>query len=272
MLESENLHRTMLRLVFVLWLLCLVEGKDCPSRSSIEKSLLDVHVPGAVIMVVNTTDILYQEAFGHQSLSPIKMMDADRSIFVLASISKTFLGVAVMQLVEATLLDLDTDINTYLPASKQRVFHPAYPCHPITLRHLLSHSASIGVDAAIGLTFLRMGDEAFADNTTLADISINYLTRNSSEWLPHPPGTVTLYSNVGTALAAAVVEHVARMPYIEYIKEKILIPLGIDPTRAAFRLSDIQQREDLVKQYAFNSSYLPLWHEVLPQINISQVR
>ena len=159
----------------------------------------------------------------------------------------------------------------YLPAAKRRLYHPEHPCNPITLRHLLSHSASIGVDAAIGLSILRMGDAAFTDGTTLVDRSIDYLTRNSSRWLPHPPGTVSLYSNVGTALAAAVVEEVARMPYIEYIRERILIPLGIDPRRAAFRLSDIEHREDLVKQYVFNSSNLLLWQQELPQINVSQV-
>lgn len=259
-----------MRFTFFLLFLYLIEAKQCPSRGLIEQTLLDVHVPGAAIVVVNTTDVLYQEAFGHQSLNPIKMMDVDRSIFLLASISKTFISVAVMQLVEAKRLDLDTDINEYLPKIKQRIYHPDYPCHPITLRHLLSHSASIGVDDIIGLTILRMGDGAFA-SMTLADDAIDYLTSNFSNWLPHPPGTVTLYSNVGTSLAAGIVEQVTQIPYADYVREKILKPLGIDVKRAGFQLAEIENREDVVKHYAFNTSYLPLWRQELPQINITEV-
>ena len=158
--------------LFVLFC-CSIQAKQCPTRAFIEQSLIDVHVPGAVIMVVNKTDILYQEGFGHQSLSPLKTMSVDQSVFVLASISKTFLSTAVMQLVEAKRLNLDTDINEYLSEAKQRIYHPEYPCNPITLRHLLSHAASIGIDSVIGLSVLRMGDEGFSDGLALADEMIS---------------------------------------------------------------------------------------------------
>ena len=51
-------------------------------------------------------------------------MDIDKSIFPLASISKTFIAAAVMQLVEEELVDLDTDINVYLLEPQKRIFHP----------------------------------------------------------------------------------------------------------------------------------------------------
>ena len=246
--------------------------KDCPSRVFIEQSLRDVHLPGAAIIVVNASDILYQEAFGYQSLSPMQMMDAEKSIFLLASLSKTFLGVAVMQLVETNRLDLDADINEYLSSSKPRLFHPKYPCHSITLRHLLSHSASIRVDQIIGLTFIKPNDSWSIPGTTLEDVCYEYLSSNVSNWLPEAPGSVTVYSNVGTALAALIVERVAQMPYEYYVREKILKPLSIDVKKAGYRLSDIERRDELVKQYAFNASSLGLWQQELPQINVSKVR
>ena len=209
MFESKNYNRMMMRSAVLFVLFCLTQAKQCPTRTFIEQSLMDVHVPGAVIMVVNKTDVLYQEAFGHQSLSPEKPMNVDQSVFVLASISKTFISTAVMQLVEAKRLDLDTDINEYLSRAKQRISHPDYPCNPITLRHLLSHTASIGIDNVIGLSGLKMGDEGFTDGLTLTDELISYFNRNNSNWLPKPPGTVFLYSNIGTSLAAGVVEQVA---------------------------------------------------------------
>ncbi|CAF3156346.1 unnamed protein product [Rotaria sp. Silwood2] len=117
-----------------------------------------------------------------------------------------------MQLVEANKLDLDTDINQYLSSSSNhRIFHPQYPSYPITLRQLLSHSASIGINEETYLTFMQIGDTALA-RLSLTDACYTYLD-NPSNWLPIPPGTVSLYSNVGNALAGLVVERVAQMPY-----------------------------------------------------------
>ena len=272
-LSNEKDNRTMLRLLLlstVFALLRSVSTKECSSRASIEQSLLDAHIPGAVLVVVNTTHILYQEAFGHKSLSPMQMMDADKSIFVLASISKTFIAAAVMQLVESNQLNLDADINQYLSSPNQRISHPQYPSHSITLRQLLSHSASIAVNDETGLTFMQSGDNALT-RTTLADACFTYLNHNASNWLPRPPGTVTLYSNVGSSLAGLVVERVTQMPYEHYVREKILKPLGIDVKKAGFRLSDIKDREELVKHYAFNTSYLEEWNRLMPQLNITKV-
>jgi CubicO group peptidase (beta-lactamase class C family) len=262
----------MLRLLLltVVVLLRFASSRECPSRSFIEQSLLDAHIPGAAIVVVNATDILYQEAYGHHSLHPVKMMDVDKSIFVLASISKTFIAVAVMQLVEANRLDLDTDINQYLSSPNQRISHPQYPSHVITLRQLLSHSASIGVNDQTDLTLIQPEDDAFTQ-MSLAETCFTYLSPNASNWLPKPPGTVTLYSNVGAALAGLVVERVTQMPYEHYVREKILKPLGIGVKKASFRLSDFENREELVKHYAFNDSYLKEWNQALPQLNITKV-
>ena len=266
----------MVQFVFAfLWTSALVGSvwsNECPSRAFIEQSLKDVHVPGAVIIVVNTTNIVYQQAFGYQSLTPARMMDVDTSIFLLASLSKTFIGVAVMQLVEGNRLDLDADINEYLSSSKKRIIHPKYPCNKITLRHLLSHSASIGVDQKIGFTFIRPSEPWLVNGTTLEDICYDYLSSNVSNWLSEPPGSITLYSNVGTALAAFIVERVAQMPYEFYVRDNILKPLGIDVKRTGYRLSDIDKRDDLVKHYAFNASSLAIWKHELPQINVSTVR
>ncbi|CAF2853194.1 unnamed protein product [Rotaria sp. Silwood2] len=258
----------------IFTLLLSTSAKECLSRSSTEQSLLDAHVPGAAIMVVNHTDILYQEAFGHRSLSPVRMMDVDTSIFVLASISKPFVAVAVMQLVEANKLDLDADINPYLLSSSlsslnHRIFHPQYPSHPITLRQLLSHSASIGTNKEAYDTFMQIGDTALT-KISLADACYTYLD-NSSNWLPLPPGTVSFYSDVGNGLAGLVVERVSQMPFEHYVRENILKPLNIDTKKAGYRLSDIDNHDELVKHHVFKASFLEQWDRELPQLNIKQV-
>ncbi|CAF1083950.1 unnamed protein product, partial [Rotaria magnacalcarata] len=157
----------------------------------IEKYLNDTYIPGAAIVVVNGTHTLYEHAFGYHSISPPQLMDVEKSIFGIASISKTIIAVAVMQLVEKELVDLDTDINHYLSEPHRRIFHPKYPSHSITLRKLLSHSSSIAVDEGIQLGLYRLGDTAF-EQATLAETLFANLNPNTSNWLPKPPVGVRL--------------------------------------------------------------------------------
>ncbi|UJR06561.1 hypothetical protein I4U23_010845 [Adineta vaga] len=246
-------------------------GSNCPNPQWIEQSLEKIYVPGAAIIVVNATHVLYEQAVGHKSLSPREPIDIDKSIFSLASISKTFIGIAVMQLVEQELVDLDTDINQYLSEPQRRIFHPRYPSHSITLRKLLSHSASISINRQEEDTFFKSGDEAF--NESLADMCFKYVNPNTSNWLPKPPGSVSLYSNQGSSLAALVVERIAKMSYSDYVEQKILKPIGIDITKTGVRLSDFENINDLVKSYAYapNVVYFENYHRAMSQLNITQI-
>lgn len=245
---------------------------NCPDRQWIETTLNNTYIPGAAIVVVNSTHTLYEQGFGYHSLSPSKFIDVDKSIFTLASISKTFIAVAVMQLVEKELVDLDTDINRYLSEPSHRIFHPKYPSHAITLRRLLSHSSSIAVDEGIQLSYYRSDDLAF-ELSTLAETLFTNVNPNTTNWLPKPPGTVSFYSNDGSSLAALVVERVANLSFDLYVKEKIMKPLGVDISKVGVRLADFSNREELVKHYAyaFNSSDFDQWIEGIPQLNVTKL-
>ncbi|CAF3584281.1 unnamed protein product [Rotaria sp. Silwood1] len=176
-----------------------------------------------------------------------------------------------MQLVEKELVDLDTDVNRYLSEPERRIFHPNYTSHSITLRRLLSHSASIYVNPQVRNTYYRPNDDVF--NESLAEFCFKYVNPNTPYWLPKPPGTVTSYSNEGTALAALVVERITNMSYIDYVKQKVLAPLGIDVTKVGVRLADFVNTEDFVKHYvyALNSSHLIWWNRQIPQLHITQI-
>ena len=266
----KNQTMLCLFLLLVAWNLSLTQT-TCPNRALIDQLLTDAHIPGAVILVMNNTDIVYQHSFGYHSLTSSRSMDVDQSIFALASVSKTFIAVAIMQLVESNVLDLDQDINQYLSDPIQRIYHPSFPSHKITLRQLLSHSASINRNDQMEGVFVKLGDAALTP-TGLTEACYTYLHPNASNWLPHPPGTVTLYSNIGSALAALVVERVTRLPYERYVRERILQPLGIDIGRAAFRLSDLNNQDDLVQHYTYNASRLEFLNQIFPQLNLTQVK
>lgn len=256
-------------LVIIALLITVSSGSNCLTRQSIEESLKKVYIPGAAIIVVNSTDILYEEAFGYQSLLPEKSLDIERSIFPIASISKTVIAVAVMQLVEQKRVDLDTDVNEYLDLPSRAIYHRNFPNSSITLRRLLSHSSSIAVNGALQGSFFQAGDSVI-DNQTLTEFCLKYLNWNTTNWLPRPPGNATHYSNEGTTLAALVVERISNMSYDQYVKEKIFKPLNVTSDKIGVRLKDFADNTHFVEHYAFapNSSFLQLWKEEFPQFNV----
>ena len=234
-----------------LWLILLWmiggQAKEL-NRTEIDERLASLSVPGAVLIAVNATDILYQHQFGFASFDPLKEMNIRQSVFTLASLSKTFLAVGTMKLVEENRLDLDEDINAYLHAPYQRLSHPMYLNVSLTIRQLLSHSASINRNDRLEGLFVASEDQAL-DNYPLADVVYRYLWAEDLNvtWLPYPPGSVSLYSNIGPTVVAFLLEQIVRMSYEDFIRERILRPIGIDLRSSAFRLSNLADRADLVE-------------------------
>ncbi|CAF0889726.1 unnamed protein product [Adineta steineri] len=238
-----------------------------PTIKTLESSLHDAHIPGLVAIVVNSTDILYEQAIGYHSLNERKSMDSSKSIFVLASISKIFISIAVMQLVELSHLNLDVDVNYYL-SLPIKIIHPLYLNSIITLRHLLSHTSGIASNFEEELEFNQPNDDF--TQTNLTETILKYLN-NKSNWLSQSPGNITEYSNIGVCLAALIVEHVTHMSFEEYVQEKILKRLGIMNNEAGYRSSNFENRkEDLVEHYIYNSSWLEKFQNLVPQLNIAQ--
>src|SRR5438445_11554342 len=87
-------------------------------------------------------EVLLQKGYGFADAKEKTAADPSSTIFRLASISKLFTWVSVMQLVEQGKLDLDRDVNTYLDFQ----IHPAFG-RPITLRNLMTHTGGFEEEA-----------------------------------------------------------------------------------------------------------------------------
>jgi CubicO group peptidase (beta-lactamase class C family) len=121
--------------------------------SLLHRAVADGDVPGVVAMAANAEDVVYQGAFGKRALGGDQAMTLDTVVWI-ASMTKSITGAAVMQLVEQGRLDLDRPRSTWVPdlASVQVLegfdisgrprTRPAK--RPITLRHLLTHTAGYG--------------------------------------------------------------------------------------------------------------------------------
>ena len=169
-------------------------------------------IPGAVVAVVKDNTLLFSKGYGFADLARQQPVQADQTLFRIGSVSKLFTWTAIMQLWEQGKVDLDADVNIYLPFE----IPPSYP-EPITLNHLMTHTA--GFEAR----WFGMAAEAPEDLKTLAGYCASVLPARV-----RPPGEVQAYSNYGAALAGYIVERISGISFTEYTTKYIYKPLGMD--------------------------------------------
>lgn len=170
-------------------------------------------VPAVAVATV-TREETRAEADGFADVDLRQIASAD-TVFEAASIAKTVIATAVMQLVEEGRVTLDADVETWLgfparhPTSDRRV----------TLRMLLTHRAGITDDAEA---------RAARSEVSLGDFLRRYLARPAA--FADVPGATYRYSNVGAALAALVVERVSGEDFAARSARRIFAPLGMRST------------------------------------------
>ncbi|MGC5776407.1 serine hydrolase [Paenibacillus pabuli] len=173
-----------------------------------------LQIPGAVVSIVKDGKILLSKGYGHSNIEENKAVDPKTSLFRIASTTKLFTWTAVMQLVEAGKLDLDTDVNTYLKTVKI----PKTYKQPITLRHLMTHTA--------GFEEGGVGYQITTDPGKLP-VSIAETMEKHMPARVKPPGEMLSYSNYGASLAGLIVEEVSGVAYNDYIQKNIFDPLDM---------------------------------------------
>ena len=166
-------------------------------------------IAGASVLVMQNGEVLLQKGYGYADLKTRKPVDPATTIFRLASISKLFTWISVMQLAEQGKLDLDTDVNRYLDFQ----IRPAFS-KPITLRNLMTHTG--GFEEEIRDIIVTNPKQA----TTLRD----FLIRNQPERI-FAPGTIPAYSNYGVGLAGYIVQRTSGQPFEQYVEQHIFTPL-----------------------------------------------
>ena len=184
----------------------------------IEAELQATGAPGAAFVFVRGGRIVYQRGYGVSNLGTGAKADPERTVWPIASVTKVVTAMAVLQQVDAGRVDLDTDVNRYL----KRLQVPAQGYPPLTLRHLLSHTAAL--DELPGRQFDGRDPQDLAD--FMRDRIVRY----------RDPGVLTAYSTYGILLAALVLEDVSGQTYDAYLREHLFEPAGMRSARVMSRL------------------------------------
>jgi CubicO group peptidase (beta-lactamase class C family) len=166
----------------------------------------DLHFSGTVL-VADHGKVIYKNSAGYADISN-KVMNSDVNRFPLASLSKVFTAIAIMQLVEKGKLNLDDHLVQYLPD---------FPYSVITVRQLLSHTS--------GLPDFR---EVFAKSQghPLTNSDVIPALKEYDKLIAEP-GTRWSYSSVGYALLAQLVEKISNLSFSKYLSDNIFRPAGM---------------------------------------------
>lgn len=176
------------------------------------QALSDLNLPGLAVTIIEDGEVIYSN-----NLS----LDANAR-FHVASLTKSMTGLAIMQLGQEGLVDLDADFKNYLDGFEAE----APDGLNITLRQLLNHTSGIS---------MRVGNHWTKPASTLQEEVRMYQGLGTAT----VPGEQFAYSNSNYNILGAVIESVSGLKYEEYIQTRILIPLGMNDSNfdSGYRLA-----------------------------------
>lgn len=174
------------------------------------------HIPGLAYGVVVDGELIFTHSVGVRNVATAAPVDAD-TVFRIASMTKSFAALAILQLRDTGQLRLDEPIATYVPELAP-LTGPTTDSAPVTVRHLLTMSVGWPQDDPWGDRQLYRNDAAMSD-----------FYRAGVSW-SNPPGVVFEYSNYAYMVLGRIITNVSGIPALRYISERILAPLGMNAT------------------------------------------
>jgi CubicO group peptidase (beta-lactamase class C family) len=196
-------------------------------RTRVGEVLHQWPVAGLAVGVIRGGSLAWFHPYGLASIETGTPVGMD-TVFRIASVTKTMTAIAVMQLWERGLVDLDAPANEYLRS--WRLVPARASFRPATPRHLLTHTAGVRAarsPADLLRPVLGLGVPAGRPVPPLAD----YYSRGLR--IDVEPGIKWAYSNHGFAALGQIVEDVSGLELGTYLRERVFAPLGMDSTDLA---------------------------------------
>ena len=218
--------------------------------------LIDEHlIPGVGIAFNQNNKRIYEKAFGYRNVENLLPINAD-TVFGIASMTKSFTCVAIMQLQEAGKLSVHDEIVKYLPEFKTK---DEKKTKKITIHHLMTHTSglppiathvyarkrSIDQDPSAKDYGLDLVNNPEAAIDTYEEL-ISYISNQDFQLLGEP-GMEFSYSNDCYGLLGIIINRVSGQTYEDYIIEHILQPIQMD--NSFFDLSKIEEKDNVTSLY-----------------------
>ena len=187
-------------------------------------SVRRLEIPGLAVAIVEDGELYYAGAFGTTRLGEGEPLDVEH-LFHFASVSKTFVATAIVQLVERGEVDLEAPVSTYLP-------YLPIEGEGITIRRMLDHTSGLP----------DVEDYAWDRPEEDPEAAERYVRSLGDERLLFEPGTSFRYSNLAFDILGDVIAKVSGMPFEAYVETQILEPLRMLDSTFLYPESDPERR------------------------------
>ncbi|GAB4576272.1 MAG: hypothetical protein Kow0077_31870 [Anaerolineae bacterium] len=201
-------------------------------------------LPGLSAAAIHDGEIVWQCGFGFRDLAA-RRPATPRTIYGIASLTKSFTALAVMQLAEQGRLTLDDPVEQHLPAFKLRPGGES-----VRLWHLLTHTSGLPALAYSeqDINAYVLGQPALP--LASVDDLITFMN-DAAGWVRHRPGEAWYYLNEGYSLLGAIIEQLSGLTYADYVTRHILEPLGM--ARSTFSRATWEADDDAATAYVLTS-------------------
>ena len=196
-------------------------------KGFVEESIKHWNVPGVALSIVKDGEVVLAEGFGFKDLENKKPMTAD-TIMPIGSTTKSFTSMAAAILVEEGKLDWDAPVNEYIPNFK--MFDPV-ASRLISVRDMLCHRGGM---PRHDLMWAGGTGEAFTREDLVK--RVRHLENNAQF------REKAQYQNHMFATVGHVIENITKKSWEDFVKEKILKPLGMKDSN--FQVSESQKAPD----------------------------
>ena len=199
---------------------------------------------GLSVTIVKDSNIIYSKGFGYSQIQPLNQPIDGETIMSIQSISKNFMALSIMKLVEKNLVSLDDAVVKYLPYFRTKNKQQS---DTITIRHLLSHTAGFPADLGIANMIAPNVREIFSETPTEFQEALDYYNLTVDEirsvqsredvtkWfqkveLEYPVGEGWNYCTDSYVILADLFEKVTRSKWENHLRNEILTPLNMGRT------------------------------------------
>ncbi len=197
-------------------------------RPAMQRYVDDGIVSGVVTMVARRGELVHWEAVGYRDIEDQTLLEPN-DILRICSMTKPITSVGVMMLLEDGGISLDAPVSQYLPdLARLQVYTSAGvvpPTSPVTIEDLLGHTS--------GLTYGLFGetpvDSLYRSEDVFSGDLENLVEEVSGLPLLGHPGSLWNYG-VSTDILGRVIEVVSGQPLDEFLKDRVLEPLGMTDT------------------------------------------
>lgn len=206
--------------------------------SFVLERMQETRLPGLAVTLVSPGATCDHRVFGFRDIEARRPV-SPRTQFGLGSITKVFTALAVFQLCDRGLLDLDDRIDQWLDIDL------APHGEPVRIWHLLSHTSGI---PGLGYSESKMSDEWFMSGIPVAtEADLLAFLQGAEAWAVCPPGERWFYLNEGYLLLGRLIAQRAGQSYTQYVEQHILAPLQMERTH--FARTRFEADEDAATPY-----------------------